>query len=62
MMVKLVETLVKILAQGLPKEWECSPHIFDDLVVKPSIPMRLLHYGAQNEIDPRQFGGMLVNI
>lgn len=57
-MVELVKALVKILACGLPKEWGCSPSIFDKLTVNPSIPMRLLHYGPQTEIDPRQFGGM----
>ena len=58
LMVKLVETLVKILAEGLSERWGCSPHIFDDLTIKPSIPMRLLHYGPQEKVDPRQFGGM----
>ncbi len=58
MMVKLAELMVKILALGLPKEWGCSPNVFDELTVKPSIPMRLLHYGPQSSIDPRQFGGL----
>ena len=57
-MVELAEVLVKILALGLPKEWECSSNVFDELTIKPSIPMRLLHYGPQESIDPRQFGGM----
>lgn len=56
--VELAEALVKILALGLPKEWDRSSNIFDELTVKPSIPMRLLHYGPQENIDPRQFGGM----
>ena len=57
-MVELVEKLVKILGQGLPGEWGCPPNVFDELTVRPSIPMRLLHYGLQKEIDPKQFGGM----
>ena len=56
-MTRLVENIVQILARGLPKEWGHSSQIFDDLTVNPSIPMRLLHYAAQKNIDPRQFGG-----
>ncbi|MCJ1473379.1 hypothetical protein MMC13_002030 [Lambiella insularis] len=56
LMVELAKTLVKILGLGLPKEWGCSPNVFDELTVKPSIPMRLLYYEPQTEIDPRQFG------
>ena len=56
-MLDLVKRLAQILGQGLPKEWGCPPHVFDELVVEPSIPMRLLHYAPQTDIDPRQFGG-----
>ncbi|RAH44770.1 isopenicillin N synthase family dioxygenase [Aspergillus brunneoviolaceus CBS 621.78] len=56
-MVSLVRTILDILAQGLPAEWGCSPEVFHDLLVKPSIPMRFLHYApVQAEEDARQFG------
>lgn len=58
-MLALVKNILAILAQGLPKEWECSPTVFDSLLEKTSIPMRLLHYRpvpSQLE-DARQFGG-----
>ncbi|KAH9885142.1 Clavaminate synthase-like protein [Xylariomycetidae sp. FL2044] len=57
-MLKLVENILAILAQGLPKEWGCSPTVFNSLLEKPSIPMRFLHYGpVSSELeDARQFG------
>ncbi|THC89927.1 hypothetical protein EYZ11_010609 [Aspergillus tanneri] len=56
-MVELVKVLLKILAQGLPKEWKCPPNALDALAEnEPSIPMRLLHYAPQPILDERQFG------
>lgn len=57
-MVALAQTIIRILVQGLPKEWECPPDALDGLTVDPAIPMRFLHYGPVKEKDPRQFGGM----
>lgn len=57
-MFALVKVLLKILALGLPKEWNCPPDVLDEFAVKPSIPMRLLHYAPQPVRDERQFGGM----
>ncbi|KFY05393.1 hypothetical protein V491_09149, partial [Pseudogymnoascus sp. VKM F-3775] len=57
-MLALVKNILAILAQGLPKEWECSPTVFDSLLEKTSIPMHLLHYRpvpSQLE-DAQQFG------
>ena len=56
-MLELVKNITQILGRGLPKQWNCPPTIFDELLVRPSIPMRLLHYAPQMTIDPRQFGG-----
>lgn len=62
-MVSLVRTILDILAQGLPTEWGCSPEVFHDLLVKPSIPMRFLHYAPmQAEEDARQFGGKAISL
>ncbi|ROV98452.1 hypothetical protein VPNG_08526 [Cytospora leucostoma] len=55
-MLELVQNILGILAQGLPKEWECPPSVFDPLLEKPSIPMRFLHYGPVPIQDARQFG------
>jgi hypothetical protein len=59
-MLELVAVLLKILARGLPKAWNCSPNVFDELNVKPSAPMRLLHYKPQavkkeNQLEVRTF-------
>ena len=56
-MVELVKVLLKILARGLPKEWNQPPDVMDDLAVNPSIPMRLLHYAPQPVYNEKQFGG-----
>ncbi|KAJ5872920.1 leucoanthocyanidin dioxygenase [Penicillium soppii] len=56
-MVELVKVLLKIIARGLPQEWNCPPDVLDPLAQNnPSIPMRLLHYGPQPIKDERQFG------
>ncbi|KAF5962584.1 Oxoglutarate/iron-dependent oxygenase [Fusarium bulbicola] len=55
-MVQLVGKLLQILAQGLPKEWNCPPNVFESLLEKPSIPMRFLHYAPVETKDSRQFG------
>ncbi|KAL3433427.1 hypothetical protein BDV09DRAFT_171947 [Aspergillus tetrazonus] len=56
-MVQLVKVLLKILARGLPSEWNCPPDALDALAEnEPSIPMRLLHYAPQPVRDERQFG------
>ncbi|KAK1585902.1 citrinin biosynthesis oxygenase CtnA [Colletotrichum navitas] len=55
-MLDLVGILLKILAQGLPKEWNCPEDVFDNLTVDPSIPMRFLHYAAQPQRPENQFG------
>lgn len=56
-MIKMVEVILQVLALGLPKEWKCSPNVFDELTVNPSAPMRLLHYAPQAEKRDNQFGG-----
>ena len=58
-MIKLAEVMVDILGRGLPQEWGCGPNAFKGLSDKPSTPMRLLHYPAQKEVNPEQFGGRL---
>lgn len=58
-MVELAKVIVRILVEGLPKEWACPPDALDGLTVEPAIPMRFLHYGPVKEKDPRQFGGTL---
>ena len=61
-MVELVKVLLKILARGLPKEWGCAPNVFEGFTIKPSIPMRLLHYPPSATRDERQFGGIFLNV
>ncbi|KAL9110676.1 MAG: hypothetical protein Q9227_004853 [Pyrenula ochraceoflavens] len=57
-MVELVKILLKILARGLPKEWNQPADCLDPLAEnRPSIPMRLLHYAPQSVEDAQQFGG-----
>lgn len=57
-MLKLVAVITKVLARGLPKEWNCPSDVFDGLNYKPSAPMRLLHYRPQPKKLDNQFGGM----
>ncbi|TVY94074.1 2-oxoglutarate-dependent dioxygenase [Lachnellula willkommii] len=56
-MIEMVKVLLKILARGLPKSWNCPPDVFDELTIKPSVPMRLLHYPPQPVRHENQFGG-----
>jgi isopenicillin N synthase-like dioxygenase len=58
-MVELSRVIIRMLVQGLPKEWGCPIDALDGLTVDPAIPMRFLHYGPVEKRDPRQFGGML---
>ncbi len=55
-MVKLAETVLRILALGLP-ETQRNPHVFDEFMIKPSGNLRLLHYPPQLSDDERQLGG-----
>ncbi|EUC39997.1 hypothetical protein COCMIDRAFT_10034 [Bipolaris oryzae ATCC 44560] len=55
-MVKLAEKVLRILALGLPKEWNCSPDVFDEFFIDPSGNLRLLHYPPQLSTDPKQLG------
>lgn len=57
LMFDLVSTIVKILGQGLNKTFGHPPDVLNDILTNASIPMRLLHYAPQIDIDPRQFGG-----
>jgi isopenicillin N synthase-like dioxygenase len=56
-MVELAGKVLKILALGLPKEWNCPPDVFDEFLINPSGNLRLLHYPPQISTDPRQLGG-----
>jgi isopenicillin N synthase-like dioxygenase len=56
-MIQLVKVILKILARGLPEEWNCPPDVFDAATIEPSIPMRLLHYAPQSAENKNQFGG-----
>lgn len=56
-MVELVKVILKILARGLPAEWQCPNDVFDAATIDPSIPMRLLHYAPQSAKNENQFGG-----
>jgi isopenicillin N synthase-like dioxygenase len=56
-MLELSKKVMRILAQGLPKEWNCAPDVFDEFFYKPSGNLRLLHYPPQTSTDPRQLGG-----
>lgn len=58
-MVQLVRKILDILALGLPKQWACSPDVFEPLLKQPSIPMRFLHYAPVETQDERQLGGEL---
>ncbi|KAA8652921.1 hypothetical protein EYZ11_006389 [Aspergillus tanneri] len=55
-LLELVGVLVRILSQGLNKAKGHPPDVLNDILINPSIPMRLLHYAPETDIDPRQFG------
>ncbi|KAL4790349.1 hypothetical protein BDV19DRAFT_382360 [Aspergillus venezuelensis] len=55
-MIEMVKAIVKVLAAGLPKEWNCPPDVFDELTVNPSAPLRLLYYAPQPVVNENQFG------
>jgi isopenicillin N synthase-like dioxygenase len=56
-LVELSEKVLRILALGLPKAWNCSPDVFDDFFINASGNLRLLHYPPQLSPNPQQFGG-----
>lgn len=56
-MVELVKVILRILGRGLPKEWNQPDNVFDDFTIKPSLPMRLLHYPPKTNDDNEQYGG-----
>ncbi|KAK7716321.1 hypothetical protein SLS64_003473 [Diaporthe eres] len=55
-MVELVKVILRILGRGLPKEWNHPDNVFDDFTIKPSLPMRLLHYPPKTNDDNEQYG------
>ncbi|KAK2601897.1 hypothetical protein QQS21_004584 [Conoideocrella luteorostrata] len=55
-MVELVSVILRILAQGLPASWNQPHDIFHDFTIKPSLPMRLLHYPPKTGNDEEQYG------
>lgn len=55
-MFELVKVLLKILALGLPKEWNSGPDVFDEYTKKASTPMRQLHYPPVSVRNEKQFG------
>lgn len=61
-MVQLAKTILRILASGLPEEWNCPSDVFDAATVEPSIPMRLLHYAPQSVESEKQFGGEIFRV
>lgn len=61
-MVQLVKVILRILGRGLPKEWNQPPNVFDDFTIKPSLPMRLLHYPPKANDDNEQYGGQSTGI
>lgn len=61
-MIEMVEVILKILARGLPKSWNCPPDVFDELTIKPSVPLRLLHYPPQPVRHENQFGGKNISL
>ena len=52
-MVRLPETVLRILALGLPAHLS-KPHLFDEFMIQPSGNLRLLHYPPQSSQDERQ--------
>ncbi|EED18007.1 1-aminocyclopropane-1-carboxylate oxidase, putative [Talaromyces stipitatus ATCC 10500] len=56
LMLDLVSTIVRILGQGIHKAFGHPSDVLNDILINPSIPMRLLHYAPQENPDPRQFG------
>lgn len=59
-MIEMVKVVLKILARGLPAEWNCRSDVFDELTVDPSAPLRLLYYAPQSVKNDNQFGGVLI--
>ncbi|KAH8889985.1 Clavaminate synthase-like protein [Thozetella sp. PMI_491] len=55
-MVELVKVILRILARGLPASWNQPPDVFDEFTIKPSLPMRLLHYPPKTVVDDEQYG------
>ncbi|CAG8908996.1 unnamed protein product [Penicillium egyptiacum] len=55
-MIEMVKVILKILAAGLPAEWNCPTSVFDELTVDPSAPLRLLYYAPQASKQANQFG------
>ncbi|RYO87191.1 hypothetical protein DL766_005458 [Monosporascus sp. MC13-8B] len=55
-MVELVKVILRILARGLPASWNQPPDVFDGFTIKPSLPMRLLHYPPKIGDDKEQYG------
>ncbi|KAH8693371.1 hypothetical protein GQ44DRAFT_744621 [Phaeosphaeriaceae sp. PMI808] len=55
-MIEMVKVVVKILALGLPDQWNCSPDVFDEMTHNPSAPLRLLHYASQPLKCENQYG------
>ncbi|GIK04412.1 hypothetical protein Aspvir_008495 [Aspergillus viridinutans] len=55
-MIEMVKVILRILARGLPEEWNCPPDVFDELTVEPSAPLRLLYYPPQSVKHANQFG------
>ncbi|KAL4735891.1 hypothetical protein BDV11DRAFT_208117 [Aspergillus similis] len=55
-MIEMVKVILKILALGLPAEWDCPPDVFEELTVNPSAPLRLLYYAPQPVKHENQFG------
>lgn len=60
--IEVVKVILKILARGLPKAWNCPFDVFDELTVNPSVPVRLLYYPAQAVLNENQFGGKYLNL
>ncbi|KAJ5788387.1 hypothetical protein N7457_003377 [Penicillium paradoxum] len=55
-MIEMVKVILKVLARGLPAQWNCPPDVFDGLTVDPSAPLRLLYYAPQPIKRAHQFG------
>jgi isopenicillin N synthase-like dioxygenase len=58
-MLELSRLLLRVLARGLPKEWNVQEpeKTMLEFAETPSMPMRLLHYAPQPFKDENQFGG-----
>ncbi|CRL23852.1 unnamed protein product [Penicillium camemberti] len=55
-MIEMVKVILKNLTSGLPAEWNCPTGVFDELMINPSAPLRLLHYAPQSIKQANQFG------